>query len=150
MEKPQNIQDYIAQLPEERKEAIEKLRKVIKENLPEGFSETLSNGMIGYVVPHSAYPEGYHCDPKLPVPFINLASQKNYIALYHFGLYAKPDILNWFTEEYPKHSKTKLNMGKSCVRFKKPEHIPYELIGELCSKIDMQDWIDTYEKEIKN
>ena len=112
-------QEYIAQLPEERRETMSHLRKTILENLPTGFEEQISYGMLGYVVPHSLYPEGYHCDPKLPLPFINLASQKNYIALYHSGIYAKKELLDWFVSEYPKHCTTKLDMGKSCIRFKK-------------------------------
>ncbi len=142
-------QDYIAQLPEDRKEIMTKLRKVIVENLPEGFVEVMNYGMIGYVVPHSLYPDGYHCDPKLPLPFINIASQKNLVALYHMGIYASPELLSWFQEEYPKHVKTKLDMGKSCIRFKKPEHIPLSLIGDLASKISPQKWIAIYESQIK-
>lgn len=141
--------DYIAQLPEDRKEAVSKLRETIKKNLPDGFEECINYKMIGYVVPHSRYPDGYHCDPKLPLPFINIASQKNFVALYHMGMYANPDVLDWFVKEYPKHVKTKLDMGKSCIRFKNTQNIPFELIGELCQKISPQDWIDTYEQNIK-
>ena len=145
----QTIAGYLDTLPEERREAMEKLRKVLKKNLPEGFSEVMSYGMIGYVVPHQLYPKGYHCDSKLPLPFINLASQKNFIALYHMGLYADPQMLAWFTEEYPKHSKFKLDMGKSCIRFKKPEHIPYDLIAELAGKMSAEAWISLYERNLK-
>ncbi|MFY0683280.1 MAG: DUF1801 domain-containing protein [Balneola sp.] len=141
--------EYVAELPEERATAIQKLRDTIKENLPDGFEETMSYGMIGYVVPHSIYPDGYHCSPELPLPFMNIASQKNYIALYHSGIYADEKLLNWFTSEYPKYVKTKLDMGKSCVRFKKPEQIPYKLIGELVQKMSVQDWIDKYESAVK-
>ncbi|MEP1151767.1 MAG: DUF1801 domain-containing protein [Balneola sp.] len=141
--------EYVAELPEERSTAIQKLRDTIKENLPDGFEETMSYGMIGYVVPHSIYPNGYHCSPELPLPFMNIASQKNYIALYHSGIYADEKLLNWFTSEYPKYVKTKLDMGKSCVRFKKPEQIPYELIGELVQKMSVQDWVDKYESAVK-
>ena len=105
--------------------------------------------MIGFVVPHSIYKSGYHCDPKLPLPFINLASQKNYIAFYHMGIYAKKDLLDWFVKEFPNHTDAKLDMGKSCIRFKNPEQIPYNLIGELCKKISPEDWIKIYEKQIK-
>ena len=128
---------------------MEKLRAVILKNLPEGFEETMNYGMIGYVVPHTLYPEGYHCDPKLPLPFINLASQKNYIALYHMGVYSDPDLLKWFKEAYADRVPTKLDMGKSCIRFKKPEHIPYDLVGELCSKVGTSEWISHYEKAVK-
>jgi len=140
---------YLDSLPEDRKEAIAKLRAVIAENLPAGFEETMSYGMIGYVVPHSLYPAGYHCDPKLPLPFLSLASQKNYIALYHMGLYAMPDLLEWFTAQWAVEAKRKLDMGKSCIRIKKPEDIPYRLIGELASKLTPQQWIAAYEQGLK-
>ncbi|MCL5246662.1 DUF1801 domain-containing protein [Cellulophaga sp. 20_2_10] len=142
-------EEYIKELAEERKEAVSKIRETILKNLPAGFTETMSYGMLGYVVPHSLYPNGYHCDPKLPLPFMNVASQKNFIALYHSGIYSDPDLLNWFTTEYPKHCKHKLDMGKSCVRFKKTGDIPYELIGELAAKMTVQQWIDLYEKNTK-
>lgn len=145
-----NPEEYIAQLPQDRQEPMQKLRKTILDNLPDGFSEGTGYGMIGYVVPHSIYPAGYHCDPKQPLPFMSIASQKNFIALYHMGIYANPKILDWFVAEYPKHSKSKLDMGKSCIRFKKPEQIPFELIAELVGKISMQDWIDTYEANYKS
>jgi uncharacterized protein YdhG (YjbR/CyaY superfamily) len=142
-------EQYIQQLPEERKNAFEKLRKVILQNLPKGFSETISYGMITYVVPHSLYPDGYHCNPSQALPFISIASQKNFIALYHMGLYANEDLLNWFIKEYPNHTKAKLDMGKSCIRFKKVDQIPYKLIGELCSKITPKQWIEIYESKFK-
>ncbi len=145
-----NVDQYMAELPEDRKEPMARLRETILQNLPEGFSEEMGYGMIGYVVPHSIYPAGYHCDPKLPLPFMNIASQKNSVNFYHMGVYAKPDLLNWFTAEYPKHTKAKLDMGKSCVRFKKPEQIPYALIGELVQKISVQDWIHFYEAAYRN
>ena len=141
--------DYISQLPEERKEPLTKLRKVINDNLPKGFEEGMNYNLIGYYVPHSVYPEGYHCDPKLPLPFMNLASQKNFVAVYHMGIYAKKELLDWFTSEYPKYSNRKLDMGKSCIRFKKIDDIPYELIGELASKMTAEEWIDIYESNAK-
>ena len=140
---------YIEQLPDERKPAMNRLRQTIIDNLPEGFKEELSYGMIGYIVPKTIYPDGYHCDTKLPLPFINIASQKNFVAFYHMGIYAQKDLLKWFINEYPKHSKLKLDMGKSCIRFKKPDQIPFELIGELVQKISVEKWIDIYETEIK-
>jgi uncharacterized protein YdhG (YjbR/CyaY superfamily) len=140
---------YIKELPADRKEAITQLRNTILKNLPKGFKEEMSYGMIGYVVPHNIYPGGYHCDQALPLPFASIASQKNFIAFYHMGLYAMPDVLKWFTTEYAKQSPSKLDMGKSCVRFKKPEHIPYKLIGELIKKIPVKDWIKTYEENVK-
>jgi uncharacterized protein YdhG (YjbR/CyaY superfamily) len=142
-------QEYINSLPEDRKEAISKLRDVIVQNLPPGFREGMGYGMMGWAVPHSVYPAGYHCDPKLPLPFLSIASQKNFIALYHMGLYANSELLDWFVAEYPKHVKTKLDMGKGCVRFKKPEAIPYSLIGELVAKMDAQEWIAVYEAGLK-
>jgi hypothetical protein len=140
---------YIKELPDDRKAAMTKLRKVIKANLPKGFKEVMNYGMIGYVVPHSIYPDGYHCDPKTPLPFMNIASQKNHISVYHSGVYANPDLLKWFTDEFPKHSDRKLNMGKSCVRFSKPDHITYDLIGELASKMSVDEWITLYQKNVK-
>ena len=141
-------EQYIKELPADRKEAITKLRNSVLKNLPKGFKETMSYGMLGYVVPHEIYPGGYHCEPKLPLPFANIASQKNFIAFYHMGVYAMPELLKWFTTEYPKHSSAKLDMGKSCLRFKKPEHIPYKLIGKLIKKVSVKDWIKVYEENI--
>ncbi len=143
-------QEYIDSLPEDRKNAMTELRKIILANLAKGFKEGMGYGMLGYVVPHTLYPAGYHCDPKLPLPFLSVASQKNFIAIYHMGIYVEPKLLKWFTDEFAKHSKTKLDMGKSCIRFKKPEHIPFKLIGELASKMTPQQWIDIYESHFKN
>ncbi|MFD2588784.1 DUF1801 domain-containing protein [Croceitalea marina] len=143
------VDEYISKLPEDRIAAVSKLRETVKSNLPEGFEECINYKMIGFVVPHSIYPSGYHCDPKLPLPFINIASQKNFIALYHSGIYADSKLSDWFVAEYSKHVKTKLDMGKSCIRFKKIEHIPYDLIAELCQKMTIKDWITLYEKNIK-
>ncbi|NMH26096.1 DUF1801 domain-containing protein [Flavobacterium solisilvae] len=141
--------EYVDSLPDERKSVIENIRKTVLDNLPEGFEETMGYGMLGYVVPHSIYPSGYHCDPKTPLPFISVASQKNFIAFYHMGIYADESLLNWFIAEYPKHCKTKLDMGKSCIRFKKMNDIPYELLGQLVAKMSVQDWISLYEKNLK-
>jgi uncharacterized protein YdhG (YjbR/CyaY superfamily) len=139
-------EDYLNELPEDRKAAINALRKVIKKHLPKGFKEEMSYGMIGYVVPHKLYPNGYHCDPKLPLPFMSIASQKNFIAVYHMGLYADEKLMKWFTDAYAKAVPGKLDMGKSCLRFKKTEQIPFDLIGELAAKMTPQDWITLYEK----
>jgi uncharacterized protein YdhG (YjbR/CyaY superfamily) len=147
--KAATVEDYINELPKERQEAITRLRKEIKKKLPKGFSEGMGYGMMGYSVPHSLYPAGYHCDPKLPLPFMGIASQKHFIAVYHMGVYTDPKLLKWFTDEYAKAGVGKLDMGKSCIRFKKPENIPYKLIGELASKITPQQWIEKYEKVIK-
>ncbi|MNS11905.1 hypothetical protein D3C72_434570 [compost metagenome] len=142
-------EQYIDQLPEDRRQAVSELKRVISENLPKGFSETVGYGMIAFVVPHSLYPKGYHCDPKLALPFINIASQKNFIALYHMGLYADKELHDWFVNEYPKHCKTKLDMGKSCIRFKKPDQIPFDLIAELVTKMSVADWVSIYEHNLQ-
>lgn len=144
-----SVSDYLDELPEERKIGFNKLRNVVLENLPKGYEEGMGYGMMGCSVPHSIYPKGYHCDPKMPLPFAGMASQKNFIAFYHMGIYANPDLLSWFTSEFPKHSKKKLDMGKSCIRFKKPEDIPFELIGELMRKLTVQEWIELYETTFK-
>ena len=141
--------EYIAQIPEDRRAAIQKLRKVIKKNLPKGFKEVMGYGMMGYSVPHSIYPAGYHCNPKDPLPFMGLASQKHFIAVYHMGVYADPKLLKWFQGAHTKASPKKLDMGKSCMRYKKPEDIPFDLIGELASKITVDEWIAIYEKRFK-
>lgn len=143
------IAEYIAEIPEDRREAINKLIDIFSKNLTEGFTKTFSYGMIGFVVPHTLYPNGYHCDPKLPLPSINIASQKNFVAIYHMGIYAKPELLEWFVTEYPKHCSTKLDMGKSCIRFKKVKQILYELLADLAQKMTVQDWVETYEQNYK-
>jgi uncharacterized protein YdhG (YjbR/CyaY superfamily) len=148
--KETTVEAYMASLPDERKAAMEQLRAVITQHLPAGFQEEMSYGMIGYVVPHSLYSKGYHCNPKLPLPMINLASQKNFIALYHMGMYADQSILDWFTTEYAKTCSGKLDMGKSCVRFKKMTDIPYALLGELAAKISVEQWISCYENAFVN
>ena len=147
--KTDTVDEYVNQLPEDRQFVIEKLRKSIKENLPKGFEEMPSYGMIGYVVPHSLYPNGYGNTPKLPLPLINVASQKNFVAVYYMG-FVDNNVSEWFTNEYPKHSKTKLDMGRGCIRFKKIDQIPYELIGQLASKMTVKDWINIYETNVKN
>jgi uncharacterized protein YdhG (YjbR/CyaY superfamily) len=143
------VQEYIEALPEDRKPVIEKLRQVILANLPEGFEEQISYGMISYVVPLSRYPQGYHVKKGEPLPFISLASQKNYLALYHMGLYGNPKLEEWFVKEYAEQVHTKLDMGKSCIRFKNPDHIPYDLIAELCQKITVDAYIAAYEQAVK-
>ncbi|MBP7157004.1 MAG: DUF1801 domain-containing protein [Flavobacteriales bacterium] len=140
---------YIEMIPEDRRESMKKLRSTIKKNLPKGFEETMSYGMIGYVVPHKLYPNGYHCDPKIPLPFMSIASQKNFVAVYHMGIYADPKLLAWFTKTYAERISTKLDMGKSCIRFKKPELIPFELIGELAGKMTVDAWVNMYESALK-
>ena len=142
-------EEYIAQIPEERKAAFSRLRETLLQHLPEGFEEVMTYGMIGYVVPHSIYPKGYHVDPRQPLPFISIASQKHNIALYHFGIYADKGLEDWFASEYPKHSKLKLDMGKSCIRFKKPDQIPFDLIAELAARMTPEQWIEAYQKNMK-
>lgn len=144
-----SIEEYIENLPTDKAAGFNKLRATIKKNLPKGFKEGLAYGMVGYCVPLSKYPNGYHCDPSLPLGFITIACQKNFVALYHMGIYCNPKLLNWFQEEYKKQVPTKLDMGKSCIRFKKPDEIPFKLIGELCSKITPDEWIAMYEEGLK-
>jgi len=144
------VDAYVEALPADRKPVIQKFRQIFLEKMPVGFQECISYGMIGYVVPHSLYPAGYHCDPKLPLPFMSIASQKNFIALYHMGIYANPELLAWFQTEYARVCKSKLDMGKSCIRFKKMDDIPFELIGELASKMSPQKWIDLYTEAFRS
>ena len=142
-------EEYIAQLPADRKEPVSALRQVINKNLPAGFKETIGYGMLTWVIPFELYPAGYHCDPKQQLPFASLASQKNYISFYHMGVYADKAMLEWFTAEYLKATGKPPSMGKSCIRFKKTDKIPLALIGQLCKKISVKDWISTYEKNYK-
>lgn len=141
--------EYIASLPEDRKDVMTKLRSAIKKNLPKGFEEGMTYGSLGWVVPHKLYPPGYHCDPKTPLPFLGIASQKNHIAVYHMGIYSSKPLLDWFNAEWPKHSSNKLDMGKSCIRFRKPADVPVALIGELASKMTVQEWMGIYERVMK-
>lgn len=145
-----SVEDYISKIPEERQEVFKKMFDIINENLPQGFQQGISYGMIGWDVPLETYPEGYHCTPGSPLPFMGLASQKNFIALYHMGMYAKPELLSWFVEEFPKHSKRKLDMGKSCVRFKKMDDIPFGLLAEMAEKMTVEEWISIYETQFKS
>jgi uncharacterized protein YdhG (YjbR/CyaY superfamily) len=144
-----DLNEYISKCPEDRKFAINKLADSIRKNIDIEFSEGMSYGMPGWVVPHSVYPDGYHCKPTEPLPFISIASQKNFVAVYHMGIYADESLMDWFLEEFPKHSSKKLDMGKSCMRFKKMEDIPFELIGQLTKKMSAQDWIKLYEIKFK-
>ena len=147
--KARTIAEYVKQIPEDRQPVFEKLLSILRENLPHGFEECLSYGIPAFSVPHSLYPKGYHVSPKVALPFISIASQKNFIAFYHMGLYANPELNSWWQEEYPKYSKRKLDMGKSCVRLKKMDDIPFELIQELAQKVSPEEWIATYEKQLK-
>lgn len=145
----QTVDQYLDELPEDRKQAMDQLRKVALKNLPEGFQEGMGYGMMGYSVPHETYPNGYHCNPQCPLPFYGMASQKNSVNIYHMGIYADTKLLDWFVSEFPKHSKSRLDMGKSCIRFKKMDDIPYDLIGELLTKITVDKWIFMYETALK-
>ena len=145
----ETVDAILENIPEERKEAFNRLHQIIVDHLPAGLEPGISYGNLGYVVPHSLYPAGYHCNPSEPLPLAWIASQKNSINFYHLGIYADPKLLDWFVAEYPKHSTQKLDMGKSCMRFKKPEHIPFELIGQLMEKMTAQQWIDMYESLYK-
>ena len=142
--KANNVNDYLKELPQDREIYFSKLRDTILKNIPKGFEEVMQYGMISYVVPKSIFPDGYHCDPKIPLPFVSIASQKNFIAVHHMGIYANSKLLDWFVAEYPKHSKIKLDMGKGCIRFKNADQIPYDLIKELIQKITVNDWIKMY------
>ena len=144
-----SIKDYINSLASDRKTTITQLINVIEQNIPKGFEKVMNYGMPSFVIPHSIYPNGYHCDATLPLPFIGVSNRKSSISLYHMGLYTDPELLNWFKSEYPKHSNTKLDMGKSCIRFKKFNEIPFELIGILSNKMTVNNWIDIYEQNIK-
>ena len=145
--KATTVPEYINSLPTERKPVIIALRKAILKNLPKGFEEIISYGMIGYVVPHKLYPGGYHVTPELPLPFIGLASQKNHITVYHMAM--QGDLLDWFQDEWKVYSTKRLDMGKCCIRFRKPEDVPVDLIGTLATKLTPQEWIKIYE-ESKN
>ncbi|WP_316765350.1 DUF1801 domain-containing protein [Pedobacter frigiditerrae] len=143
------VEEILTSLPKDRAEPFNKLHDIIVKNLPKGFEAGISYGGLGYIIPHSLYPGGYHCKPIEPLPFAGIASQKNSINFYHMGIYSEPKLFDWFVSEYPKHSKQKLDMGKSCVRFKKFDEIPYRLIGELMTKMSAQEWIDLYESKLK-
>ena len=149
MGKPTTVTEYFSALSEERKAPMEQLRASISTNLPSGYEEVLNYGMPSWVVPHAIYKAGYHANPKLPLPFLSIASQKSHVAVYHMGLYASPPLMDWFVRGWPNHCSKKLDMGKSCIRFKKTADIPYELIGALCQKMTVQEWIDVYEQGIK-
>lgn len=144
-----NVDNYFTEVPEDHRDVFKKLRETIKDNIPAGFSEEMSYGMIGYVVPHALYPAGYHCNPSLPLPFAGIAARKNFISFYHMGIYADSGLMEWFTNEYISLTGKKPNLGKSCIRFKKPWNIPYTLLSELVGKITVEEWIKYYEQNYK-
>ena len=143
----EEVDRYIESIPQDRKKSFSRLRDEIKKNLPKGFAEVINYGMLSYVVPHELYTKGYHCKPELPLPFISIASQKNFIAVYHMGIYADKQLLEWFQENYKEASNSKLDMGKSCIRFKKPDEIPFKLMGELSKKMSVKKWVGLYETQ---
>ncbi len=143
------LKDYLSELPEDRREPIQRLYRCLQENLPKGFESRINGKFLSFDVPLDRYPSGYHVTPDTPLPFISIASQKHFVALYHMGIYADKNILGWFQTEYPSYSKYKLDMGKSCIRFKHVNDIPYDLIAQLATKISVEDWIATYEEAIK-
>ncbi len=147
---PETPQKYIDNLPDERKEFVSGIRKVILDNIPAGFSEEISYGCIGYVVPLSKYPKGLHSNPGKPLPLINLASKKNYVTLHHMGLYADKGLMDWYTGEYKKEFKSEPDLGKGCIRFKTIEKVPFRLIGELVRRISADEWISSYERMLHN
>jgi uncharacterized protein YdhG (YjbR/CyaY superfamily) len=142
------IDQYLATVATDRQYAMQQLRTICKANLP-GTEEAISYGMIGYVVPFSVYPAGYHCKPEVQLPYVSIASQKNFIAIYHMGIYCNPKLNDWFIAQWPKHTNSKLDMGKSCIRFKKVADIPFDLLAQLFAKMTMQQWIDAYTKLLK-
>lgn len=144
-----SVAGYIKEVPDDRRSSFIQLCTTITENLPQGFEIGMSYGMISWSVPLETYPAGYHCKANTPLPFISVALQKNFVAVYHMGMYADLELLNWFVEEFPKYSSQKLDMGKSCIRFKKPEEIPFDFIAKLCQKMTPENWISLYEKDLK-
>lgn len=142
--KPTTVDEYLAQLPEDRRQGLQQVRKVILKNLPKGYEEGIQYGMIGYFVPHSLYPSGYHCDTTQPLPFLHIASQKNHMAVYMFCLYIDESEMDWFQDAWAKTGK-KLDMGKSCVRFKKVDDLPLPLIGQAVKRVPVTRFIASYE-----
>lgn len=140
--------DYVENIDGKWKDSFLKTWATIEEYLPEGFTVDIQHGMPGFSVPKSTYPEGYHVD-QTPLPFIGVAAQKRHLAVYHMGIYRDAELYDWFINEYPKHMDTKLNMGKSCIRFTNPKKVPYELLGELAEKITVEEWIELYESKLK-
>lgn len=144
------VKEFLATIPADRTESFNRLHDVIVENLPAGFEAAISYGKLGYVVPHSIYPAGYHCKPSEPLPFAGIALQKKSINLYHMGFYTDPELVAWFLSEYSKHSTQKPDMGKGCVRFRRSDEIPCDLVGELMRKISVKEWVDIYETKLKD
>ncbi|MFG0318770.1 MAG: DUF1801 domain-containing protein [Planctomycetota bacterium JB042] len=145
---PATVQEYLASLPDDRRRALKAIRAVIRKNLDQGYEEGIQYGMIGYYVPHRVYPDGYHCDPKQPLPFAGLASQKNHMAIYLMGIYGSEEHERWFREAWTKSGK-RLDMGKACIRFKKLEDVPLDVVGEVVRRIPAKAYIESYEANVK-
>lgn len=148
-EHSRDIETVLNQWPEERRVPMRKLIEVTSSNLPDGFEMAAFEKGIHYLVPKSIYPSGYHADPQKPLPFITYLSQSKYIGVYHMGLYAFPELAEWFRKAYSEHAKYKLDMGKSCIRLKRMDDIPFSVFEELFTKITPQQWIEKYEASIK-
>lgn len=136
---------YLASLPPERRSVVKRLRATLRRHLPEGFEETMAYGMITWVVPHRLYPAGYHCDPRQALPFVSLASQEQYVALYHMGL-QQPALLAWFKAAWPRHTAARLDLGKACLRLRDAADVPYALVAELAERMTPRDWIEAYQR----
>ena len=143
------VQEYVENLPDDQKRTVSEIRKAINKNLPKGFKESIGMGMIVWSVPHSSYPAGYHCNPSKPLMLMGLSATKSGVSLHHMGLYGSTSLLKWFQSEWTGHTAKKLDMGKACIRFKKPEDVPLDLIGELSTKLTPQRWVEQYEKGLK-
>jgi uncharacterized protein YdhG (YjbR/CyaY superfamily) len=142
-----SIAEYLAELPDDRRKALKKIRAEIRKSLPKGYKEGMQYGMIGYFVPHSIYPDGYHCDRRQPVPFASLASQKNHMALYLFCIYTDESLKDWFVKGWKKTG-CKIDMGKGCVRFKSIDDVPLELVGKVISRVPVNKFLASYEAGI--
>lgn len=147
--KATTVNQYLAEMPEDRRQAIQAVRSVLLDSLDGGFEEGMQYGMIGYFIPHSHYPAGYHCDPKQPLPFAGLASQKNYMSLYLMSVYGEGDHWSWFREAWAKTGK-KLDMGKCCIRFRKVEDLALDVIAEAVRRTPAAKYIEFYENALRN
>lgn len=146
--KATTVAAYLNELPADRRAAIEAVRNVILANLDKDYEEGMQYGMIGYYVPHRVYPAGYHCDPKQPLPFANLASQKNYMSIYLMGVYGSSGLAQWFNQAWAASGK-KLDMGKCCVRFKKIEDVALDVIAEAIRRQTTAKYVEQYESALK-
>lgn len=142
--KPATVKEYLDSLPEDRRKALSKVRAAVNKGLPKGYQEGIQYGMIGWFVPHTLFPAGYHCDPKQPVPFAGLASQKNHMSLYLMCIYGDEGHRKWFERAW-KDAGKKLDMGKGCVRFKRVEDVPLDVVTEAVSRVPVKDFLAHYE-----